>query len=101
MNRIITIIRKPTELRAIINRPKYEFVHSADGNTVEELKDFYHPMKCLLESPEVELSKHHKRLIDSWNSLCNVRTWETQTLFHILVVLIETAPVCTMMSTWT
>lgn len=92
MDAVITILRTPHELRALINRSKYTFVNTSDGNTVEEFASWYTLLEAPLNTLGADINRRYKQLLESWNALGTIQAWDHDCLFHLLIVLLETAP---------
>jgi hypothetical protein len=89
---VITILRTPHELRALVNHSNFTFVNKPDGNTAEEFASWYTLREFPLTSLEVSITSKYKQLLTSWDALKSIQAWDQHCLFHLLVVLLETAP---------
>jgi hypothetical protein len=91
MSDLITITRTPEGLQGIRINSKGI---ALDDASFSDLSNYYE----IVTVPFTELSPNFKQpfqhLDHSWNHLEKVNHWNETTLFHILVVLLETAPIC-------
>jgi hypothetical protein len=93
MEKLVSVIRQPERMVALISRPKYKFKLSLDqpaGNTPAQLSNFYETIECPLTSVSIRLYPDKEQLLASWQYLSNVTALNAETLFHTLVILIET-----------
>ncbi|MEW6734185.1 MAG: hypothetical protein AB1489_22860 [Acidobacteriota bacterium] len=93
MDKLVSIIRTPDQLMALISRPKYQFklpLDKSPGTGVARLKFFYETTLLPLATISNNLYTKKDRLITAWDYLRSVCTFNADTLYHILIVLIET-----------
>lgn len=93
MEKLIAIIRTPTQLLASISRFKHQFqlsLEKLDGNSLAELNDLYEVVKIPLNQVSSKLYAHKERLLTSWQYLTDVKTLDQNALLHTLIVLLET-----------
>ena len=91
MSDLITIIRTPEGLQGININSKGK---TLDKASFADLSDYYEFVTVPFAELPPKLKQPFQRLEHSWNHLEKVEQWDEKTFFHILVVLIETAPVC-------
>jgi hypothetical protein len=93
-DQLITILRKPSGLVAVINRPKHDFTMSLwdpeKNNCFEELDDFYETFEAPVETISPSLVSRKNKLVNCWNRLSNDQEMGPHTLFSIMRLLIET-----------
>lgn len=93
-DQLITILRKPSGLAAVINRRRNRFTMSIwdpdRNNSFEQLSDFYEIVETPLEKAASALVPRKNKLLNCWNQLSNVRSFNPHTLYSIFRVLIET-----------
>jgi hypothetical protein len=78
---------------ALISRAKYQFklpLGEASGTGLSELKCFYETVMLPLANVTPSLCPNKDRLFAAWDYLSNVRAFNADTLYHILIMLIET-----------
>lgn len=93
MEKLIAIIRTPTELLASISRFKHQFqlsLEKLDGNSLAELNDLYEIVKIPFDQISPKLYAYKERLLSSWKYLADVKTLDLNVLLHTLIVLLET-----------
>lgn len=95
MDKTISIIRYPDELKAIVIKPVHKIPKDPYGLLKIELDDFYQVVEKPLDKDKSIMPENIIKLIKSWEYLKDIRQPDAKTLFNILVVLIETGPVCT------
>lgn len=87
-----TIIRTPEKLAARCSRARYRFVLNPFDRTQEQLDHFYHFVETPLDKLPSSSCTNRDHLIVAWNALSITKSLDVATLFHLLVVLIETVP---------
>src|ERR1051326_4281751 len=93
MDKIIAIVRTPDRLMALISRARYQFKLPLDedgGTNTAQLKSFYEIAQQPLTAVTAKLCPQKERLLAAWGYLGNVRAFDAEILYQILIVLIET-----------
>ncbi|MCI0614059.1 hypothetical protein L0244_13825 [bacterium] len=93
-DQLVTILRKPSGLVAVINRRRHKFTMSIwdpeRNNSFEQLDDFYEFVEIPLEKVSASFVPRKNKLLNCWNQLSDVRNFDPHTLYCIFRVLIET-----------
>ncbi|OKH34222.1 hypothetical protein NIES2101_39350 [Calothrix sp. HK-06] len=95
MDCLLGIIRKTDRLIALVSSVKHQFDLSSDNLStmgIDSEKSLYEIIESPLELLAPSIFAKKEQLIASWNYLSCVDELNAETLFHILVILIETAP---------
>ena len=93
MERLIAVLRRPEEPVVLTSRSRFVFSDIPGEHTDGRLDSFYEIVETPLFEVNETLYPARNRLLESWIKLVRVREWNDETLFHLMVVLLETAPV--------
>lgn len=92
MNKLVTIIRKPTGLFGLICRAKYKFnitLQHSKGNTLKELDSYYECLEIPLKSLDKKLCSKKDKILSAWNDLSKVEGFDQKTLEQVLFIIKE------------
>lgn len=95
MDCLLGIIRKTNKLMALVSRVKHQFNPSSEILStmgIDSEESLYEIIESSVELLAPSLFAKKEQLITSWNYLSCVDELNAETLFHVLVILIETAP---------
>lgn len=95
MDCLLGIIRKTDRLMALVSKVKYQFDPSSDNLStmgIDSEDSLYEIVESPVELLAPSLFAKKEQLIASWNYVSCVDELNAETLFYILVILIETAP---------
>ncbi|NOT56059.1 MAG: hypothetical protein HOP18_15785, partial [Deltaproteobacteria bacterium] len=95
--RLLSILCHPTELEAVLNRPRFSPAHIERARRDKQSDpidwaNFYNTVTLPLARISPVLYPGRDALLASWHALRQVRTLDATTLVHVLVVLLETVP---------
>ena len=93
MELVIGHIRRPGHLAVLVNQKTSEFSFDSGEYSLAELSQLYEVKELPFNSLKSGDCQRSGQMTDSWDYLSRVSDWNEETLFHLLVVLIETLPV--------
>jgi hypothetical protein len=90
-DQLITILRRPSGLYALINRPKYRFSVSLyfkdDNNSFEELDQFFECIEVSLDKVSIRVFPEKQNFLQDWRHVCETRKL-TESLCTVLMRLL-------------
>lgn len=93
MDKLVSIIRKPDELVALISRPRCEFkvtLSSSIDNSFSDLANHYECVETPLEVITNKLCPKKDKILSAWNYIKKVQILNEILLTQILLILLET-----------
>ena len=106
MDLLLSIVRRPEGLRARFSRrrvawnpasirPPDDDDVAAEGNATAAASEANHPPYEIIDAPLPQpgsLVPGQERLLASWDALAKVKEANAETLYHLLLILLETVP---------
>lgn len=94
MESLISILRKPDGLTALLSHRAEDLEPDADEPTapriLRRIDNLYQVVERPLDETSTPGDERQRRALASWNVLGAVRSMDAATLFHVLIVLLET-----------
>lgn len=92
-DRLLATLRTPEGIKGLISQRPKKFIHAPGRKKSKYFRDFYEITEVPVDGSAFAVMGDTRRLMDSWERLSKVERWDGETLFHLLIVLIETDPV--------
>ena len=92
MDKLVTIIRKPSGLFALVSQAKYKFkitLQDSKGNSLKELANYYECVELPLKLLDKKLFPTKDKLLNAWDYLSKVREFDEKTLARTSLILQE------------
>ncbi len=93
MDKLVTIIRKPSGLFALISQARYKFkitLQDSKENSLKELANYYECLELPLKSLDKKLFPTKDKLLNTWEYLSKVDRFDEKTLAQTSLILQNT-----------